>query len=63
MKHGKILPSLDRAGLLQEEGNLALTLGQAARPGWSKGVWREKSCLSLVECVIPKGPQAPKRST
>lgn len=36
---------------------MALTLGQAARPGWNKGVWREKSYLFLVECVVSKGPQ------
>lgn len=37
---------------------MALTLCRAARPGWSRGVWREKSSVFVEETEVPGGPDA-----
>ena len=52
--------SLERAELLQEEGNLALNLCPSARPGW--GAWGERKELSFLSRDYgPKRTQVPKR--
>lgn len=62
-KHGKGTLSLERAELLQEEGNLALNLyGGQVWLGWGEGgcgVQREKSVF-FAGTVVPGGPGPPK---
>lgn len=60
-EHGKGPLSLERAELLQEEGNLAFNLygGQAWWGGGGSGVQRENSVF-FTGTVVPGGPGPPK---